>query len=336
MTLPKVSVIVPCYNERAAIGVLLDTLAAQTYPLEAMEVVIADGLSDDGTREAIAAWQHAHPELVVRVVDNPRRVIPAALNTAIAAARGEIIVRLDAHSFPAPDYIARSVAALEAGKGANIGGVLDVRPGGRGWIARGIAVAVAHPLGVGDARYRYATQPAAVDTVAFGTFHRSLIDRIGGFDETLLTNEDYEFNTRVRQSGGVVWLDPAIRVGYFARPTLRALARQYWRYGYWKAQMLRRYPHTLRWRQALPPLFVFLLMFLAVMGLVWRPFWLLWVLQVGGYAVALLAAGAQAAFRRRDLPLLLSVPLAIATMHLSWGAGLLWGMLHPPRTAASG
>ncbi len=330
---PTVSVIVPCYNEQATIGLLLDALYAQTYPRERMEVIIADGLSTDRTREVIAEWQQAHPDLKVRVVDNPQRIIPAALNRALAEAQGEIIVRLDAHAVPARDYVARSVEALEAGRGDNVGGVWEIRPGGKGWIARSIAVAAAHPLGVGDARYRYATQAAVVDTVPFGAFYRSLFDKIGKFDEHLLTNEDYEFNTRVRESGGTVWLDPSIRSAYFARPTLWALARQYWRYGYWKVQMLRRYPHTLRWRQALPPLFVLGLLLLGVGSLFWGWARVLLALQISLYALALLAAGIHTAVKRGDAALAVGVPAAIAVMHLSWGAGFLWGLVHPPKSS---
>jgi len=335
MSIPTVSVIVPCYNEQATIGLLLDALYAQTFPREAMEVIIADGLSTDRTREVISAWQQQHPDLTVRVVDNPQRIIPAALNRAIAASQGEIIVRLDAHSVPAPDYIARSVAALEAGKGDNVGGVWEIRPRGTNWIARAIAVAAAHPLGVGDAHYRHATTAAAVDTVPFGAFRRSLLERIGGFDETLLTNEDYEFNTRIREAGGTVWLDPAIRSVYFARATLRALARQYWRYGYWKAQMLRRYPHTLRWRQALPPLFVLGLIVLAALSPLSAIARVLLALQVGVYTLALLAAGLHVAVKRRAPALVLGFPLAVAVMHLTWGSGLLWGWVRPPRQKTS-
>ncbi len=327
---PTVSVIVPCYNEQATIGLLLDALYAQTYPRAQMEVIIADGRSTDGTREVIAAWQQAHPDLTVRVIDNPQRIIPAALNRALEAAQGEIIVRLDAHAVPAPDYVARSVAALRDGRGTNVGGVWEIRPGGKGWVARSIAVAAAHPLGVGDARYRYATQPAEVETVPFGAFYRALVDEIGPFDERLLANEDYEFNTRVREAGGTVWLDPHIKSAYFARPTLRALARQYWRYGYWKVQMLRRYPHTLRWRQALPPLFVLTLLLLALASVVWAWPRVLLGLQVAGYVLALLAAGVHTAFKKRDWALAVGVPAAIAVMHLSWGAGFLWGLVHPP------
>lgn len=328
---PLVSVIVPCYNEQATIGLLLDALYRQTYPRERMEVVIADGRSEDGTREVIAAWTAAHPDLTVRVVDNPRRVIPAGLNAALAAARGEVIVRMDAHAVPAEDYVARCVAALEAGLGDNVGGVWRIRPGGEGVIAAAIARAAAHPLGVGDARYRVGATPGPVDTVPFGAFRRALVERIGPFDETLLSNEDYEFNARVRLHGGTVYLDPRIQAVYFARPTLRALARQYARYGYWKAQMLRRYPRTLRWRQALPPLFVLALVGLPWLGLLWRPAWALWALQVGLYALALLTAGAQLAWREKRPAFLWAVPAAMATMHLAWGAAFWWGLVRPPR-----
>lgn len=330
---PQVTVIVPCYNEQATIGLLLDALYGQTYPRERLEVVIADGLSEDGTREVIAAWRQTHPDLRVRVVDNPKRIIPAGLNAALRAAQGEIIVRLDAHAVPAADYVERCVRLLEAGRGDNVGGVWRIRPGGPGLMAQAIALAAAHPLGVGDARYRHANPPPGpVDTVPFGAYRRALVERIGFYDETLLTNEDYEFNARVRQHGGTVYLSPEIQAVYFARPHWRALAKQYARYGYWKAQMLRRYPHTLRWRQALPPLFVLGLLGLPLVGWWWRPAWALWALQVALYGLALLFAGLQQAWRHRRWGLVWAVPAALATMHLAWGGAFLWGVLHPAKS----
>jgi glycosyltransferase involved in cell wall biosynthesis len=328
----QVSVIIPCYNEVATIRPLLDALYNQTYPRQAMEVVISDGSSTDGTQAAIEQWQTGHPDLRVTVIVKPSRGIPAALNLAIEAAKGVIIVRLDAHSKPNPEYVARSVATLEAGKAENVGGVWDIQPGNKGWVARSIAAAAGHPIGVGDARYRFTDQAGYVDTVPFGAFYRELLDRIGVFDETLLTNEDYEFNTRVLQSGGRIWLDPGIRSAYVARDTLSALATQYWRYGYWKVQMLRRYPETLRWRQALPPVFVAGLALLVLLS----PFWnvALWTLlaTVGLYILALCLAGVQLAIRKKDLALVLGVPLAIATMHFCWGTAFLWGLIHPPKS----
>ena len=323
---PRVSVIIPCYNEQATIRQLLEAIYQQTFPRTYMEVVIADGLSEDATRDEIAGFQTGHPDLDVRIVDNNLRSIPSAINCALLASRGEIIVRMDAHSRPYHDYVERCVSALNSGFGDNVGGVWEIKPGDSSWMAKSIAVAAAHPLGVGDAGYRIGAQASAVDTVPFGAFHRSLIDKIGLFDESLLTNEDYEFNARIRQSGGRVWLDPGIVTIYYARSTLRELARQYWRYGYWKFRMLRRHPDTLRWRQGLPPLFVASLIGLAILA--WWPVagWLL-MLEFTLYGTVLLLAGLIVALRQRKIYLLIGLPLSIATMHLAWGGGFLWSMI---------
>ena len=325
--LPKVSVIVPCYNEQSTIRLLLEALHEQTYPLAGMEVLISDGLSTDGTRDVIAAFREEFPNLQVRVVDNPKRSIPAALNRAIEASCGEIILRLDGHSKPYSDYVEKCVAAHEAGLGANIGGVWEIRPGAGTWIADSIAAAAAHPLGVGDALYRHTRHASEVDTVPFGSFRRALIEQAGYFDESLLTNEDYEFNVRVRKSGGKIWLDPSIRSIYYARPTFLELIRQYWRYGFWKWRMLRRYPDTLRWRQALPPLFVLSLLGLALLSIFSSlASWML-AGELLLYLSVMTFAGARAGLRKRKLYLILGLPLAIAAMHISWGGGFLWSVL---------
>jgi succinoglycan biosynthesis protein ExoA len=326
LTGPRVTVIVPCYNEEPTIQLLLEAVQRQTFPAQAVEVIIADGLSRDRTRQRIAEFQAANPGLSVRVVDNPARNIPAALNLAIAAAQGEIVLRLDAHCVPSGDYIANCVAALEQGRGDSVGGVWEIRPGDDGWQARAIAVAAAHRLGVGDARYRFTNTAQYVDTVPFGAFYRNLVERIGPYNQDLLTNEDYEFNARLRQAGGKIWLDPAIRSVYFARSTLAQLARQYWRYGYWKARMLRRYPETLRWRQALPPAFVLSLAALGMLSVILPAAGWLFMLESVAYILILIAAGFLAAGKQRDWTLVIGVPLAIACMHLAWGSAFLWSM----------
>ncbi|HEY6073075.1 MAG TPA: glycosyltransferase family 2 protein, partial [Anaerolineales bacterium] len=327
---PTVSIIVPCYNENATIRPLLESILGQTYPLDRLEVVISDGLSVDGTRNTIAAFRADHPQLKIQVVDNWARTIPSGLNRAIDAACGDILVRLDAHSMPHPQYVERCVGALEGGLGANVGGVWEVRPGAKTWIAGAISVAAAHPLGVGDAMYRLSPRAGAVDTVPFGSFRRDFIATIGKFDERLLSNEDYEFNTRVRQSGGTVWLDPEIKSVYIARPTLDSLASQYWRYGFWKMRMLQRYPETLRWRQALPPLFVVSLAALGLASLWYQlPRYLL-AAELILYFVVLILSSLRTAIKQKSASLILGLPLAIASMHLAWGGGFLWSLITSP------
>lgn len=323
---PRVSIVIPCYNEQATISDLLEAIYQQTYPRSETEVIIADGLSEDATRDVIGDFQNMYPDFDVRIVDNRARSIPSAVNTAIKAARGETIVRVDAHSRPYPDYVERCLSALDAGLGDNVGGVWEIKPGSKSWMAESISVAAAHLLGVGNAGYRIGAQASAVDTVPFGAFRRSLIERIGLFDESLLSNEDYEFNARIRQAGGRVWLDPEIVSVYYARSTLRKLARQYWRYGYWKFRMLRRYPRTLRWRQALPPLFVASLIGLILFAW-WPPAGWALILEFLIYGTVLLLAGLLSALRQRKIYLLIGLPLSIATMHLAWGGGFLWSMI---------
>jgi glycosyltransferase involved in cell wall biosynthesis len=327
----KVSVIVPCFNEQATIQQLLEAVYGQSYPINEIEVIVADGLSTDHSRDVIRDFQAYHQGLSIRIIDNIKRAIPSGLNRAIEAAQGNYIVRMDAHSIPDRNYIKNCINGLDKGLGDNIGGIWKIQPGATTWIAKAIAVAAAHPLAVGDALYRIGGTAQEVDTVPFGAFQRGLIDKIGMFDETLLTNEDYEFNTRVRQFGGKVWLDPSIQSVYYARSSLKELSKQYWRYGYWKAQMLRRYPKTLRWRQFLPPLFVLTLISLGLLSLVWYLARLLLAIIVLLYTIVIFIVGIQMSLRHKDIAMSIGVPLAIATIHLSWGTALLWGLVVKPK-----
>ena len=321
----SVSIIIPCYNEKKHIQLLLDAIYAQTYPIARMEVVIADGRSTDGTRTIISEWCEKHQDLKLNLVENEKRTIPTALNRAIENSSGEVIIRLDAHSHPYPDYVARTVSNLEAGVAENVGGIWEIKPGAHTWIASSISIAASHPLGVGDALYRHGKKAAYVETVPFGGFRRRLWESLGGFDESLLTNEDYEFNSRILQSGGRIWCDPEIRSIYYSRATLGGLIRQYWRYGYWKYRMLRRFPKTIRWRQALPLVFVGSL--ITGFLLSWNPLIaMLLVVELLLYSIILMIVGLVLSIQHKTPFLLIGIPASIASMHIAWGSGFLWSL----------
>lgn len=323
----RVSLIIPCFNEEKTIDLLLESINGQTYPHSDMEIIIADGMSTDRTREIIQAFQDTHPKNNIRIVDNPKRVIPAGLNAAIRASRGDLIVRMDAHTIPARNYIELSVQAFNEGKGEDIGGVIDITPGSMTWIGRSIAVATRHPLGVGDAMYRWAKKATYADTVAFGTYARKTFDQIGFYDESLIANEDYEMNARLRAAGGRIWVDPAIRATYHSRPDLTSLARQYFTYGFYKLKMLKRFPGTIRWRQALPPLFVLGVLMLLLLAAFWKIafYALLCVLTL--YFTILLVGAIPEAKKKKDYCLIPGTAIAIMTMHFSWGSGFWWSIL---------
>jgi succinoglycan biosynthesis protein ExoA len=322
--MPSVSIIVPCYNEQETIRQLLEAIDQQTYPREDMEVVIADSFSSDNTLGEIKTFQTTSPGLKITFFENGGHSIPSALNAAIKASRGEYIIRMDAHCIPIKDYVRLCVENQDAGLGDIVGGVWEIKPKYDHWICRSIASAAAHPLGAGNAKYRIGANAGEADTVPFGSFKREVVERIGGYDEKLLSNEDYEFNTRLRKGGGKIYLDPAIRSVYFPRSSFRELARQYWRYGFWKSRMLRSYPETLLLRQAASPLFVLSLAILAPLSIFWNIARLIFTFEMALYAFIVFLGAIKVAGKQRDPSLLFGFPIAILTMHIFWGSGFLW------------
>jgi len=327
---PKVSIIIPCFNEEKTIGGLLKAIQKQDYPLSSIEIVIADAFSTDETKKKISEFIKSNPSVIVKVVDNAKQTIPSGVNCAAKAAKGEILIRLDAHSEPNQEYVTTCVDLLRKNVAENVGGIWEIQPGEDTCIANAIAKAAAHPLGVGDAKYRISTKAQYVDTVPFGAFYKNTFEKLGRFDETLLANEDYEFNARLISGGGRVWLDPRIRSKYYARKDLKELAKQYWRYGYWKVRMLQRYPTTIRWRQAVPPLFVASILFLGIFSF-FNPFTrIILGVELGTYLLTVILIGLQTAIKHNNLCFVL-MPFAIITMHFSWGGGFIHSLFTSAR-----
>jgi len=325
-----ISVIIPCRNEEATISKLLDSLFNQTIPPDEYEIILADGLSDDSTLEKIADFNLYHPEMNISIVTNSKQNIPSGLNTAINNSSGKYIIRLDAHSIPNNDYLERCVALLKKGVAENVGGLWIIHPSSDTLTAKAIAIAASHLLGIGGANYRIASSSSGyVDTVPFGAFLRSTLDKVGLFDETLLSNEDYELNARIIKSGGRIFLDSSIKCGYFSRENFTKLAKQYWRYGFWKFKMLLRYPDTIRLRQALPPVFLLSLLVLFITSVINYRFFILFIGEIIIY-IATLIFGTHNSIRSTEKPLItwgLTV-FSILTMHFSWGSGFLYSAIN--------
>ena len=339
---PLVSVVVPCLNEEQYLGGLLEALQLQERRPD--EVIVVEGGSSDATVDIFVAKRAASSDVNLTLVPRPGASIPEALNAGVLQAKGDVIVRLDAHSVPSPNYIADALVHLRDPAVGVVGGVWSVSPGAASAVAEGIARAVSHPLGAGDAKYRIGRDlktPLTVDTVPFGCFRRQLWRDLGGFDESLHVNEDYDFNYRAIQAGRCVFLDPKIRSTYYARPTIRALAKQYFRYGWWKWQMLRKHPSSLRWRQAVPAGFVGLLFILALSGLVVSSAWGLLLLILAVYGATVSGTSISLCLREGGWRTLGSLCAAFVTVHVCWGTGALlnvltaarWPYTAPVRTA---
>lgn len=311
---PDVSVVVPVLNEADHLAAAVAAIVAQGYPGR-LEVVLAVGPSRDGTEGVAAALAEADARVVV--VPNPSGRTPAALNAAIAASTGAVVVRVDGHSELSPGYVQRAVETLATTGAANVGGIQ--RAVGDTGMQRAIAAAMTSPFGVGDAKFHYGGAPGPVDTVYLGVFRRDVLDRHGGYDESLVRNQDYELNWRIREGGGTVWFDPELEVTYRPRPTLRSLASQYFQYGQWKRVVLRRHPRSVRWRQLVAPAALLANLAGLLIGAAWRPALLVPVV----YSVATVVSAVSV--RGIAPSVRLRLPMVFATMHWSWGLGFLLG-----------
>lgn len=311
--------LLPVYNESEHIDACLESLTGQDYGGE-LTIVVAEGGSTDDTRQRLAAWQQRVPGIAV--VDNPRRVQSAGLNLAAAAATGEILVRADAHTAYAPDYVRRSVAALASGDAVAVGG--PMRPEGRGSFGRAVAAAMRSKLATGPGKFHHEGESGPVDTVYLGAFRRADFARLGGFRTFPSgSGEDADLYHRWRRQGGVVLLDPAIRSTYRPRETPGSLTRQHFRYGQVKGELLYVNGTWPSWRPLAPLALVVGLVAAAGVSLA-TPWW--WALPalLALWATALLAAALPTG---RLAPLVL---LAAGIMHVAYGTGLLWGLARGP------
>ncbi|MGB7201871.1 MAG: glycosyltransferase family 2 protein [Pyrinomonadaceae bacterium] len=320
---PFVSVIMPVRNEAAFIRRSLTAVLQQNYPQELLEIVVADGMSADATRDIIEDLARGS-EIPIFVVDNPKLIAAAGLNRALEKAGGEIIVRVDGHCEIEPDYVENCVLLLTSGKADGVGGPIETI--GESARARAIALAMSSSFGVGGSAFRTIDdREMYTDTVAFPGYTRAIIEKAGPFNEELIRNQDDEYNFRIRKLGGRILLSPRIRSRYYSRATFKRLWRQYYEYGYWKIRVMQLHPRQMSARQFIPAIFVFSLILSAILALFSTLGRAAFVLVIAAYLIANLSAAVVTA--RAKLKLIPSLSLSFAILHFSYGWGFIVGLI---------
>jgi glycosyltransferase involved in cell wall biosynthesis len=323
---PRVSLILPCRNEAQFIERCLDSIVQNDYPAEQLEILVADGLSTDGTRDRIMKFAHRHS--FIRVIDNPARTTPAGLNAAIRASTGQIIVRMDAHASIEQDYLSKCVALLQSTDADNVGGIMKTLPQTPGLIGNAIALCLKHGFGVGNSAFRtHVSELTNVDTVFGGCYRRQVFERIGMFNERLVRGQDLEFNLRLKKSGGKIVISPDIVSYYYAKSDWGSFVRHSWTNGKWAILPFLYSPVIPVSIRHLVPLF-FILSLIAAAGFVVRYPWGLWPFLglASVYGLADLSASVHVAMREKNLKFAFVMPFIFATLHLSYGLGSLWGV----------
>ena len=332
MTDTSVSVIMPIRNEREYIADAVHALLVQERLPPRYEVLVVDGMSDDGTRDIVA--EIAARDDRVRLLDNPQRIVSTALNIGIAASRSDVVIRVDGHTRVAPDFVRANLELLaEHPEAWSVGGPIAHR--GRTTFARGVAAAMSSRFGVGGATHRDARFEGYAEGAVFPAFRREIFERTGLFDEALVRNQDDEFNFRITEGGGKIYISPRVKHDYFVRGSLKSLVRQYVQYSYWKVAVFRKHKKVIAARHLAPVVFVVGAPVCAAAAvLAPPPLGLVAAAPLAAYGALLLASSGAIAIRERSLMVGASAAVATAAMHVAYGTGTILGILAPPSASS--
>jgi len=323
-----VSIIIPVYNEEKYIIECIESVLEQDFSHEQMEVFFVDGRSVDKTCEIIKSYAKKYS--FIKLLDNPYKVVPHALNTGIKQSKGDVIMRLDAHSAYHKNYVSRLVKQLYELNADNVGGVWRILPANHSIEAQAVAIASSHPFGVGNVAYRIgANNITKVDTVPFGCYRREVFDKIGLFDEELIRNQDNEFNSRLKNAGGKIYLIPDVVIDYFARDSIKKICKMYYQYALFTPLVQKKLRKHDSWRRMIPSLFLVGLLFggifcfiSTVPSIVKIVYFVLFIL----YCLTCIFIGVQQSIKYKHSGLLYYLPITFGAIHISYGYGYLVGL----------
>ncbi len=315
-----VSVVMPVYNEEKYIAKCVDSLLLQDYPTEKMEWIFVDGCSKDRTVEILNAYQNKYPKLI-KILDNPKKIVPCAMNIGIAASVGRYIVRLDAHADYATDYISKCVYYLENTDAENVGGVAETKASG--FMGGAIAKMLSSKFGVGNSQFRTNGESGYVDTVPFGAFKREVFSKYGGYDERLVRNQDNEMNFRIRKNGGKIYLSDDIHLSYYCRDSIKGISDMARKNGMWNVITMKLCPGSMGWRHFIPFLFVASILGLGVLGMLHSAFWMLLGLELALYLTLDVLFSARLASTAKEF---FALVMLFPIFHVTYGYGSMIGI----------
>jgi len=321
-----ISIICPIYNESNFIASCINSILAQDYPREKMEVLLVDGMSKDNTREIVKAYTDSFQ--FIKLLDNPAKIVPYALNIGIHASKGEVIIRIDAHCVYPVNYFSVLVDQLIRLKADNVGGVWNTLPANNTVLCKAIAIGSSHRFGIGNSLHKIGSKEiVATDTVPFGCFRRDVFDRIGFFDTDLVRNQDDEFNGRIIKNGGSIYLIPDVVIDYFARDSVVKMAKMFFQYGFFKPLVNRKLGSPATVRQFFPFLFVSGLILGPLLGLFFNPVLLTTIFVVFLYLLFSFYFSLIESIRQKEKRLLFYLPYIFFCIHVSYGWGYLTGIV---------
>lgn len=324
---PLVSIIIPCRNEEKFIGMCLDSIIANDYPKDKLEILVVDGMSGDKTRKTVAEYSAKYS--FIELLENPNRVTPFALNIGIKNSKGSIIARMDAHSEYSKDYVSKLVKGLFEFDADNVGGITKIIPVNKTLSAKAIALVHSSFFGAGNAYYKtkIPAHPIEVDTVFCGCFRKEIFNKIGLFDERMIRNQDLEFNLRLRRADGKIFLIPDIISSYYPKATLWEFAKHNFSDGFWVVYPLKFRLKTFSWRHIIPLIFTASFFVLPVLGIFVPPVLFLFGLEMASYFILNLFFSAKIAIKEKSLCLLFLMIPVFFIRHFFYGLGSAWAVL---------